>query len=160
MKRPLVRREVIGFGLIVGIVLGIVLDVRIKHSIIIYTAQAQEDNPKEVLIEVEYNWTKDRIKEEAKKKADQYGVPFVEMWNTILCESGASTTIQSLHHYTFTDAKKGIYKGEREKSLGLAQIHLPDHPDVTEEQAKNPEFSLDFMAKNWDTVRWYCRKPL
>ena len=45
--------------------------------------------------------------------------------------------------------KWGFVEGTREKSYGLAQIHLPDHPDVSYEEAINPEFSIEFMAKNF-----------
>lgn len=43
----------------------------------------------------------------------------------------------------------GFKEGEREKSYGIAQIHLPDHPDVTYEEATDPEFSVNFMASNF-----------
>lgn len=33
------------------------------------------------------------------------------------------------------------------KSAGLVQIHLPDHPEITREQALDPEFALTFLAK-------------
>src|SRR5688572_20308640 len=32
-------------------------------------------------------------------------------------------------------------------ALGLVQIHMPSHPDVTEAQARNPRFALDWGAK-------------
>lgn len=110
---------------------------------------AQEPEPiQEVLIEAKIDWTRDRIKEEVKLQSEKYNVPYDEMWDTILCESGASTTIQSYH----------IRKdGTREQSFGLAQIHLPDHPTVSREEAIDPEFAINFMAKNWHKVRWYCR---
>jgi hypothetical protein len=38
--------------------------------------------------------------------------------------------------------------GSYEQSYGLAQIHLPDHPEVSYSQAIDPSFSIDFMAKN------------
>lgn len=120
-----------------------------KEHPLIYKAEAEEIAPREVLIESKINWTQDRIKQEVKEQAKKYNVPYQEMWDTILCESGASTTIQS--HYIRKD-------GTREKSFGLAQIHLPDHPNVTKEQAINPEFAIQFMAENWHKVRWYCRK--
>jgi hypothetical protein len=33
--------------------------------------------------------------------------------------------------------------GNRELSFGIAQIHLPSHPDVTMEQALDEEFSIN-----------------
>lgn len=38
--------------------------------------------------------------------------------------------------------------GDSGKSFGLVQIHLPSHPYVTREQAFDPDFALDFLAKN------------
>lgn len=110
--------------------------------------EREPEPPQEVLIEVQVDWTKERIRKQVQEQAEKYAVPFDEMWETILCESGASTTIQS--HYIRKD-------GTREQSYGLAQIHLPDHPTVTKEQAIDPVFAIDFMAKNWHKVRWYCR---
>lgn len=119
-----------------------------KQHPLVYVAQAQVIEPEVVLIESRIDWTEERIKKEVEEQAKQHNVPAAEMWGTILCESGASTTIQSYH----------IRKdGTREQSFGLSQIHLPDHPTVTKEQAIDPKFAINFMAKNWHKVRWYCR---
>ncbi len=37
--------------------------------------------------------------------------------------------------------------GGRELSFGLVQIHLPDHPEVTLEQATDAQFSVDFLIQ-------------
>lgn len=37
----------------------------------------------------------------------------------------------------------------REDSWGCAQIHLPDHPTVTREQALDPTFAVSFAAKHF-----------
>ena len=49
--------------------------------------------------------------------------------------------------------------GTATTSWGVVMIHLPDHPDITKEQALDPNFSVDFLAKsirigrgNW----WTC----
>ncbi len=42
-----------------------------------------------------------------------------------------------------------ITDGVREPSYGIAQIHLPSHPDVTKEQALDEEFSIHWTAKKW-----------
>jgi hypothetical protein len=34
-----------------------------------------------------------------------------------------------------------------EPSFGLAQIHLPSHPNVTKEQAMDAYFSIDYMIE-------------
>jgi len=50
--------------------------------------------------------------------------------------------------------------GEREDSWGPVQIHLPDHPEVTREQAVDPHFSTEFLAvaiKNGQQGKWTCK---
>jgi len=63
---------------------------------------------------------------------------------TLYCESGYNN-IQSYI------VKNGI----REESFGIAQINLPSHPDVSREQALDPDFSIKWTADNWKTVKWY-----
>jgi len=48
----------------------------------------------------------------------------------------------------------------REQSFGLAQIHLPDWPSVTQEQARDVDFALDFMASNLSEGKniWSCKR--
>lgn len=41
----------------------------------------------------------------------------------------------------------------REDSWGCAQIWLPAHPSVTRAQALNPEFAVDFAARNFSQGR-------
>lgn len=96
--------------------------------------------PKEVLIEVEYNWDRERIRQEVEKWADVYHVNPDEMWNVIKCENPIlDPKLQSLV------VKNGI----RENSWGLAQIHLDAHTSITKKQAQNPIFAIEFMAKNF-----------
>ncbi len=38
--------------------------------------------------------------------------------------------------------------GDEGTSFGLAQIHLPAHPEVSRAQALDPEFAISFLAKN------------
>lgn len=45
------------------------------------------------------------------------------------------------------NAKGDFYDGQW-NSFGLSQIHLPDHPNVSKEQATDPHFAIEFMAKN------------
>ncbi len=135
-------------AMVLGIVGGITLDT-IKQTVgapIVYAREPEA--PRVILIESKINWTRERIQQEVQEQAALYNVPYNDMWETILCESGASTTIQS--RYIRKD-------GTQEQSFGLAQIHLPDHPTVSKEQAIDPEFAINFMAKNWHKVRWYCR---
>lgn len=45
--------------------------------------------------------------------------------------------------------KWGFPAGTRERSYGIAQIHLPDHPHISYEEAIDPKFSVEFMASNF-----------
>lgn len=94
--------------------------------------------------------------------ADKYNVSFDKMYQIIDCETAHTfdANIQSHVVYAFSSSKRGIVKGEREQSYGLAQIHLPDHPQVTIEQAKDVDFALNFMALSLSKGKhiWYCGK--
>jgi len=106
--------------------------------------------------------SKGDITELINKYADQYGVSRTLMYNIIECETAHTfdPNIQSGLKYKFTDSKRGIVIGQQEQSYGLAQIHLPDHPQVTIEQAKDPVFAIKFMAQNLSQDRhlWYCER--
>lgn len=80
------------------------------------------------------------------------------MASIIQCESGWDHTVQSHHTYHSTNAPIGYGVGDREESYGLVQIHVPVH-NVTIEQAINPKFAVDFLAKNIAQGRasmWSC----
>jgi len=110
---------------------------------------AKEPVAKEVLIEVVTDWTPERIQQEIKEQAEKYNVS-AEVMNTVIsCESMGSTTIQSYHY------KDGV----REDSWGLVQINLPHNPNVTKEQALDPKFAIEFLAKGLSQghgKRWTC----
>jgi len=82
--------------------------------------------------------------------ASKYGVSASDMKRVIDCESGWDPAVQSQHKYTQGQVDRhpewGVMVGQYERSFGLVQIHLPAHPTVTEEQAKDPDFAIDFMA--------------
>src|ERR1035437_421372 len=68
----------------------------------------------------------------------QYGVSSTTMWTVMKCENKElDPTLQS----------RIITNGKRELSFGLVQIHLPSHPNITKAQATDPDFSIDFLAK-------------
>ncbi len=53
--------------------------------------------------------------------------------------------------------------GTREESYGLVQIHLPSNPNVTYEQATDPDFSIEFLASGLSRglgSRWTCFRNL
>lgn len=71
-----------------------------------------------------------------------------EMVATVKCESNYQN-IQS----------RIMRAGAREDSWGIAQIHLPDHPQVTKAQALDIEFAATFMAKEFAAGHernWTC----
>lgn len=76
------------------------------------------------------------------------------------CENDTfDPTRQSGITYSFNDPKRGIVKGETEKSFGLVQIHLPDNPNITYEQATDAKFSINFLAQSLSDgygKRWSC----
>lgn len=91
-----------------------------------------------------------------KEFSTAYHVSGAEMYATIKYETAGTfdPCIQS----------KYMYKGAREESYGLAQIHLPAHPDITKEQACNPVFAVAFMAREfslnrqWEWTGWKLLK--
>jgi len=82
------------------------------------------------------------------KYAKEYGVSAKQITNIINCENRSwNTTLQSGIRYKKDYPTLGIKAGELERSYGLSQIHLPAHPYITHEQATNPDFAIEFMAK-------------
>ncbi len=78
--------------------------------------------------------------------ADKYhlsGWKREQFFKTIRNESGFDPNVQS---------GRVQHDGSQEQSFGLAQIHLPDHPEISKEQALDPEFALDFMAQKFATL--------
>lgn len=85
------------------------------------------------------------------------------MNSIVNCESGYDVDIKSRHTYHSGNVPRGYVVGDTEESYGAVQIHLPAHPSVTKEQATNPEFAIDFLAKNLKQGRggwWSCYKTI
>jgi hypothetical protein len=98
-----------------------------------------------------------------RKTAEEYGVSAEKMVAIIGCESNWKHTVQSNHVYTAKNVPKGYSVGDREQSFGLVQIHLPAHPTVSKDQAIDPEFAIDFLAKNLKAGKasmWTCATKL
>ena len=72
------------------------------------------------------------------------GTKAYEMKRTIECESG----YKNIQSYIVKDNK-------REDSWGLVQINLPNHREITKQQALNPNFAIKWMSDNWGKVKWY-----
>ena len=96
--------------------------------------------------------------------AELHGANSEEMIATIDCENAAwDPSQQSLLEYNFSSQERMITKGEQERSYGLAMIHIPDHPTISIDMAKDPHFALDWMAKEFASGRewqWTCYRKL
>jgi hypothetical protein len=147
--------SLVGWGIGLGIVVGIVIDA--YFTPIAETAQAEGRveivEPVEVIVEVTY--TREDIKRIIKEKADKYGVSYERMSVTVNCESGYKHDIQS-HH---------ILSYGREESFGVAQFHIPSRNRdahgvvITKEMALDPEQALDAMAYHFSIGNakiWTC----
>jgi hypothetical protein len=88
--------------------------------------------------------------------AEAHGADWEEMYKTVACETSGTfrTDIQSGFRYK---------NGKQEQSFGIAQIHLPDHPHVSIDDAKDPDFALTFMAEKFSQGQqhlWSCYRKL
>lgn len=75
--------------------------------------------------------------------AEKYGVSKNVMRTVVQCESRWNTNAI----------------GDNGNSHGLVQIHLPSHPTILKVEATNPDFALNFLAKNLSQGKgamWTC----
>lgn len=87
--------------------------------------------------------TVSELKQFARTTAERHGIDADLFLGIAECESNWDATIQS----------KFYYKGERERSFGIFQIHLTAHTDVTLAQAKDPYFNIQWAASHF-TEPW------
>ena len=100
-------------AMIVGWIYGVIIHALSQPDVIyVERAEAHEPPPKEVRIEVIYNWDTDRIKEEIRKTFPEAPGIAVQIAR---CESDFRM-IQSYHQQPYG----------RERSFGIFQIHEPD----------------------------------
>lgn len=88
-----------------------------------------------------------------------------QIYKTIAsCENiPLDSNLQSGHRYKSDNLRWGVKAGEQERSFGLAMIHLPDHPDISYEEATNPLFAIEWMVKEFSLGRswqWTCYTSL
>ena len=79
----------------------------------------------------------------------------------VRCETAGTynPAIESEHVYHAGNVPRGYRVGDKEQSFGLAQIHLPAHTHVSYEQAVDPFYAADFLARNLAVGRgsmWTC----
>lgn len=104
--------------------------------------------------------TLDEIQSLVRDKAKKYGVRFDSLFQTILCE--APRTKDGLFDPT-GQSKYKDEKGDLEGSWGLVQIHLVSHTEITKAQALDPDWSIDWMAKQFaagNAYMWTCWQEL
>jgi len=86
------------------------------------------------------------------KYSDKYKVSKTDMIKVLECENRDFVfDLQSYH----------IKDGKRERSFGVAQWNLDYNPDITYEQAIDPDYSIERMARYFrDGLqgRWSCWK--
>lgn len=95
------------------------------------------------------------VKELIEIYAAKYNVSSTTMDKVVGCET-AGTYDPAVQSFIVTD-------GIREESFGLAQIHLPDWPEIKIEQAKDPDFALNFLASRLSQGQgnlWTCYRML
>jgi hypothetical protein len=77
--------------------------------------------------------------------AYEEGVSFRDLYDTLLCESGLRANAI----------------GDGGTSLGIAQIHLSSHPDISKAEALDPYFSIHWAARQFALGRqsmWTCAR--
>ena len=82
------------------------------------------------------------IHDKLTRYALKYDIPRQDLWQLVGCETG----------YTWDPnirSKGKLKNGQQENSRGLAQINMDAGHGVTLSQATDPDFSLDFIGKNW-----------
>lgn len=80
--------------------------------------------------------------------AAHYAVSGDEMWKTIQCEDASLDP---------------LIRGDSGHSRGLVQISDIYHPEITDVQADDPFFAIDFMAKYFAAgkkTQWTCWRDL
>lgn len=88
------------------------------------------------------------IPELIEKYSIEYNVSSDVMTSVIDCES---------------DFRPNAHNGVGENSWGLVQINLNAHPQISVQQATNPDFAIKFLAENLSKGRgsmWSCFKKL
>ena len=83
----------------------------------------------------------------------KYGVSEALMRRIITCESQYQSVQSQIKDPTGPNG--------REDSWGVVQIHLPDWPEITKEQAMDYNFAVDFLAKKLSEGKgdlWSCYK--
>lgn len=153
----------IGIGLLGGIVLGILIDIKSQPIVIINEVEAKEVEesiyPREVKIEAVIDWTPDRIEKEIRDTFPEDPDTAVKIAK---CESGLNADIQSYHYNN----------GHREQSFGIFQIHSPswdkkaqkldleDYRTDVADNIKMARYIYDNAGRKWTDWSCYTKKMI
>lgn len=119
-------------------------------------------------------WTPEEVRSLATSVAKEYGLKTQKFIDTIQCESNWDVYAEGdyLNNDGSYVTKKNAQEGAEPTSFGVAQWHPTAHADktdpfyITKEQALDPVYSLNLMAKAWDENHanwwscWHADAPL
>lgn len=126
----------------------------------IFSGVVQVAHAETVLIASTTSLSEEDVNRLITKYAVPLGVNQRSMRETIRCEAPKHKDD------TYDPAGRSLIvkkDGTLEDSHGLAQIHLPDHPQITLAQAQDPDFSVSFMATQFAAGHaslWTCWRDL
>lgn len=119
--------------------------------------------PQELIVSVDTSSYKSReeyVLSLSLKYGQEYNVSPETIMKLIRCENRDLVfNQQSLLHYSRDHKEWGVSAGDQEQSYGLAQIHLPSHPEISYNEAIDPVYAVEFIASQLAKGRgsqWSC----
>lgn len=115
----------------------------------------------EVAQAAEITWDKDSVIAFAKRETEAEHVNTDHFLKTIQCE--VPKNADGSWDVAGQSRLPNKRDGGRENSWGTVQIHLPDHPEITKEQAQDPAFAIPWAVHQFATGHanmWSCWKSL
>ena len=112
--------------------------------------QAEGPNPISQVLSVPYHpewFLEPTLQDLASSTAARYGIDPIAFQKVIACESNWDINIV----------------GDFGTSFGLMQIHLPAHPDITQAEADDPIWAMNWAADQWSKGNahiWTCAREL
>lgn len=98
--------------------------------------------PQQPGLSIPRSWTSEELTQLIVETARKHQINEIRFLKTAQCESSLRASVV----------------GDDGNSIGLFQIHLPSHPTVTEEQAMNPEWAVEWAAEKFkkNPKIWVC----
>lgn len=72
----------------------------------------------------------------------KYGLNYTHFYDTLSCESEGFKDVAIQSQVPDPGSSDGY-----EQSYGISQIYLPAHPDITQAEADDPVFAVDYAGK-------------